>query len=144
MRSAFAAELARHAFPELAARIVGGGTHAVSGRAAQDSALRVGAELGTALDRHAATAIATLELTRQDVVVCMDAQNEANVLATYPAFAARVFRVGDICATNETFSLAQALPDRELRDPYGLGDMRTREAFQLLQPLVLQWGSRLL
>jgi protein-tyrosine-phosphatase len=111
---------------------------------AQDSALRVSRELGTPLDGHEATSLASLAISPADIVVCMDAQNEANVLAAHPTLAGRVFRVGDIFASGVTPGSTISLADRELRDPYGLGDARTREAFEHLVPLTLHWGQRLL
>jgi hypothetical protein len=69
----------------------------------------------------------------------MDALNEANVLAAYPALASRVFRVGDVGAVRETVSLA----DRELHDPYGKGEAVTRVAFEALDALADAWATHL-
>lgn len=87
MRSAFATQVARAHVPAAAARIVGAGTHATAGRSAQDAALEVSRTMALPLDGHAATPLHALSLTGSDVVVCMDALNRANVLASYPALA---------------------------------------------------------
>ncbi len=133
MRSAFATQVARAHRPALAARIVGAGTHATLGRHAQDAALEVSREMALPLDGHTATPIGALSLGGDDVVVCMDALNEANVLAAHPALAHRVFRVGDIVAGRETHG------DREIRDPYGRGLDATRDAFGRVAALAKAW-----
>ena len=138
MRSAFATAVAREHLPQVAHRIVGAGTHAVGGRAAQESALAVSRELGVPLDAHAATPLHALQLTRDDVIVCMDAMNEANVAAAYPALAERVFRVGDILAAGVTVA-AKSHADREIRDPYGEGSDATRDAFDRVAVLSRVW-----
>ena len=138
MRSAFATRVVHEHMPEQIARVVGGGTHARAGRAAQDAALVVAAQLQLPLDQHRATPIDALDLGEHDVIVCMDALNEANVLAGYPTLAPRVFRVGDICAGGETLPFA----DRELHDPYGKGEQVTRSAFQILASLAQAWAAR--
>jgi protein-tyrosine phosphatase len=138
MRSAYAAQVARRAFPAYSDRIVSGGTHAASGSAAQDSALRVSREFDMPLDNHISAPLELLALNGDDVVVCMDALNEANVLAEYPILADRVFRVGDIDTAHETL----AHEDRELLDPFGRGDEVTRDAFSRLSTLAEVWISR--
>lgn len=138
MRSAFAVQVARAYAPSLAERIVGGGTHARAGRAAQDVALEVSRELGQPLDAHAATPLDELAIAAQDVVVCMDALNEANVLAAFPGAAARVFRAGDIRAGDETMHHG----DREIFDPYGRGADATRDAFARVAAVSRAWVDR--
>lgn len=140
MRSAFATQVARSCAPQLVSRIVGAGTHAVAGRRAQDAAIEVGRELAWPLDAHTATPLAKLGLTAHDVIVCMDALNEANVAAAHPALSGRVFRVGDI----ETGSASIAHADREIRDPYGEGLPVTRDAFERLARLTRQWVNHTL
>lgn len=136
MRSAFATVVARSARPAVAARVVGAGTHATQGRPAQDSALRVAAHMDLPLAQHQATPLVALQLCAQDVVVCMDAMNEANVLAQYPLLAPRVFRVGDVCASGVTV-------EREIADPYGKGDAVTEQAFARVAELAKRWVERL-
>jgi protein-tyrosine-phosphatase len=143
MRSAFATQVARAYVPEAAHRIVGAGTHAVAGRAAQDAALAVSRQLGLPLDAHAATPLHALPLTDDDVIVCMDAMNEAHVAAAYPAMAPRVFRVGDIVASGVTSAVASHA-DREIRDPYGEGEAVTRDAFNRVAHLSRAWVDSLL
>lgn len=145
MRSAFATAVARSEVARGAVargqqtvapeRVVGAGTHATAGRAAQDSALTVSRELGVPLDAHVASPLAAVAPSAGDVLVCMDAVNEANVLAAYPALAARVFRVGDVAAGDVTGAIAL----REVRDPYGQGDDATRAAFSTVQQLAGKW-----
>lgn len=133
MRSAFATQVARAYSPELASRVVGAGTHATLGRSAQDAALEVSREMAMPLDGHTATPISALGLSANDVVVCMDALNEANVIAAFPSLAHRVFRVGDVVAGCETHG------DREIRDPYGRGLEATRDAFGRVAALARAW-----
>ena len=135
MRSAFATAVARGQQTVAPERVVGAGTHATAGRAAQDSALTVSRELGVPLDAHVASPLAAVAPSAGDVLVCMDAVNEANVLAAYPALAARVFRVGDVAAGDVTGAIAL----REVRDPYGQGDDATRAAFSTVQQLAGKW-----
>ena len=145
MRSAYAAQVARQQYPHLAHRVADGGTHAKQGRPPQDSALRVSRELQAPLDGHEATPMAMLALSPHDIVVCMDAMNEANVLAAYPALASRVFRVGDIASAgmigvaNQSSQQGVSHDDREVRDPYGEGDDSTRDAFARIARLVDHW-----
>ena len=117
--------------------MVGGGTHAKAGRPAQDAALTVAAQMQLPLTDHRARPLDALMLREHDVIVCMDALNEANVLAAYPALAPRVFRVGDIGAVREMVPLA----DRELHDPYGKGELVTRAAFEVLRSLASGWAA---
>lgn len=138
MRSAFATRVVHEYMPQHVARVIGGGTHAKAGRAAQDAALVVAAQLHLSLDQHRATPIDALALREHDVIVCMDAVNEANVLARYPALEQRVFRVGDIRAAGETLPFA----DRELHDPYGKGEQVTRDAFERLVSLSQAWAAQ--
>ena len=135
MRSAFAVQVARAHAPQWADRIVGGGTHARAGRPAQMEALAVSRVLGQPLDDHAATPLEALALSPYDVVICMDALNEANVLAAVPGAAARVFRAGDIRAGDETAHHG----DREIVDPYARGEEATRDAFVRVTVLTRAW-----
>lgn len=139
MRSAFATRVVHERYPQHAARVVGGGTHAKAGRPAQDVALTAAAQMQLPLTDHRATPLDALMLREHDVVVCMDALNEANVLAAFPALAPRVFRVGDIAAVRETVPLA----DGELHDPYGKGEVVTRVAFEALDALADGWAAHL-
>jgi protein-tyrosine-phosphatase len=145
MRSAYAAQVAKQRFPHVAHRVADGGTHATKGRPPQESALRVSREQQAPLDGHEATPMAMLALSPHDIVVCMDAMNEANVLAAFPGLAERVFRVGDIEApavTGVSGQLSQqgvSHDDREVRDPYGQGDASTRDAFMRIAQLVARW-----
>ena len=143
MRSAFATQVARAYVPAAAARIVGAGTHATAGRSAQDAALEVSRTMALPLDGHTATPLHALGLTSGDVVVCMDVLNEANVLASYPALAPRVFRVGDVGASGETPGAALSHADREIVDPYGRGIPATRDAFERVAVLARRWAERL-
>jgi protein-tyrosine-phosphatase len=140
MRSAFATRVVHENHPQSASRVVGGGTHAKAGRPAQDVALAVAAEMDLPMVSHRATPLETLALHRHDVIVCMDALNEANVLAAYPSLATCVFRVGDIVAAGETV----ARRDRELHDPYGKGEQVTKAAFEALQVLAEAWAQHVL
>lgn len=146
MRSAFAAEIARDAQPALAARIVGAGTHATTGRPAQDSALRVAPAFGVSLHGHTATSLEVAAIAAHDVVVCMDVMNEANVLASgVPA--ERVFLVGDVLAVAHEPATDGLMTDgptpagREVLDPYGKGDAVTHDAFATLAQLARHWAG---
>jgi protein-tyrosine phosphatase len=137
MRSAFATEVARASQPVLAARIVGAGTHATTGRPAQDSAIRVAPAFGVSLEAHTASSLEALAITAHDVVVCMDIMNEANVLARV-THAERVFLVGDIVAAEGADDTGGS---REVHDPYGKGDQVTQAAFTELARLAVRWAG---
>jgi protein-tyrosine phosphatase len=138
MRSAFAAQVARTHLPAVADRVVGGGSHAEPGQQAQNVAIAVARELDLPLDDHRSTPMQALALNAEDVIVCMDAMNEANVLMTFPRLASRVFRVGDIGAFDET----EVFLDREVHDPYDRGEAVTREAFRAISVLAAAWTDR--
>jgi protein-tyrosine-phosphatase len=131
MRSAFAVAYLRQLAPERAARVVGAGSHATAGRAAQDSALRVAPEFGVSLASHAALPLASVTVGAGDVIVCMDRANEANVIARYGSYAERVFLVGD--------GVENAATDRVVVDPYARGDEATRVAFQQVVEHAQRW-----
>lgn len=136
MRSAFATEVARAAQPAYANRIVGAGTHAKTGRQAQDSAIRVAPLFGMSLESHTASDLTVTAITADDVVVCMDVMNEANVLAREVP-AERVFLVRDINGTAKTEASSGS---REVHDPYGKGDAVTTAAFCALAKLAAEWA----
>lgn len=131
MRSAFAAAYLRQLAPQHAELIVGAGTHATEGRAAQDSALRVSAEFGVSLHAHAATALSSLVLRSDDVIVCMDRANEANVISRHGVDQDRVFVIGD--------GVISDAADRFVDDPYALGDDATRAAFHQIVAHTQRW-----
>jgi len=137
MRSAFATRVVQEQYPQHAMRVIGGGTHASTGQPAQDVARTVASAMRFPMADHSATPIESLTLSEHDVIVCMDAMNEANVLAEYPSIAPRVFRVGDIQAVSETMLLT----DREVHDPYGKGEAVTRVAFEALRTLADGWAA---
>lgn len=138
MRSAFALAYARQQFPDMAASMLGGGTHAVHGRAAQQSALVVAREMGTPLDGHSATPLGELRLDEGALILCMDRANEANVATRLPALADRVFLIGDVDPLSGTQGSDAT---RVVSDPYALGDGATRQAFQRIAELVGQWAA---
>jgi protein-tyrosine phosphatase len=129
MRSAFAVAYLRQLAP--AARVVGAGTHATAGRAAQDSALRVAPEFGVSLASHAALPLESVTVGAGDVILCMDRANEANVIVRYGSYADRVFLVGD--------GGDDAAADRVVMDPYARGDAATRVAFQRIVEHAPRW-----
>ncbi len=135
MRSAFAVAYLRQLAPEMAARVVGAGTHATAGRAAQDSALRVAPEFGVSLASHAASPLESVTVSAGDVIVCMDRANEANVIARYGSSADRVFLIGD--------GVDDAAADRVVVDPFARGDEATRVAFQQVIAHATRWMSLL-
>lgn len=135
MRSAFATAFLQQRYPQHAHRIVGAGTHAKDGRPAQDSALRVAQELGVSLAEHSAKSLQSVELTENDVVVCMDRANVANTIAVSAISGRKVFLVGDIIPTLTS-------GDREIRDPYSRGDLATRNAFEMAQKYAEKWYQR--
>jgi len=137
MRSAFAVAYLRQQAPALAKRVVGSGTHAKLGRAAQESALRVAPEFGVSLADHTAQPLDAVGLGADDVIICMDRFNEANVIARYPALAASVFLVGDIEAE-------PPVAGRDVPDPYAKGDEATRVAFRRVSAFADEWRRLLL
>jgi protein-tyrosine phosphatase len=131
MRSAFAVAYLRQLAPAVAPRIVGAGTNATVGRAAQDSALRVAPEFDVSLDAHTALPLDLVTLGAGDVIVCMDRANEANVIARHALHAERVFLVGDGADDDAA--------DRFIVDPYARGDDATRAAFQQIVAHANRW-----
>ena len=131
MRSAFAVAYLQQQAPHVASRIVGAGTHAVHGRGAQDSALRVAPAFGVPLDAHQAQPLEVVALRPADVIVCMDRANEAHVVARYPFMADRVFLIGD--------GPADFSHRRVVQDPYARGDAATHAAFQQIVEQVPRW-----
>jgi protein-tyrosine-phosphatase len=117
--------------PALADRIVGAGTHAVAGRAAQESAIRTALAFGVDLSDHQAQPLALAGITATDLVVCMDRANEANVIAALASVRDRVFLVGDVAGAS-----------REVLDPFGKGDDATRDAFVQVAQYAAEWLRR--
>lgn len=165
MRSAFSAHVARAAVPDRARQILSTGTHANPGREAETTAQAVAAELGVDLSTHRASSFAGVELSPQDLIVCMDRANEAHVLR-FLGQGRRVFLVGDIDellsghvqpgaaaytwvvdAANETAQAhskygVAAANTREVPDPYGKGSDVTRRAFLRLRSRAELWARR--
>ncbi len=138
MRSAFAQVWTRTRHPEMAAQIMGAGTHASRGREAQSSAMLVGGELGCSLATHRASPLSDVDPGDNALLICMDRANEAAVMAYWPDRADRVFLIGDVALVD-----AAALPTGdgpEVRDPYGRGDDATRAAFATIVQLVDGWS----
>lgn len=136
MRSAFAVAYLHQCSPKHARQIVGAGTHAALGRAAQDSALRVAPEFGVSLALHSAQPLETVALREGDVIVCMDRANEATVMTRCPSLAERVFLIGDITAQDAP---ERMLSSRDVADPYARGDETTRVAFTLIREHANRW-----
>ena len=131
MRSAFAVAYLHQGAPDRAARVVGAGTHAQSGRAAQDSAIRVAPEFGVSLAAHTATPLDAVGLGAGDVIICMDRANEATIVARYGSLAGRVFLIGDVATSDGA--------PRFIADPYARGDAATRVAFQQIVEHAPRW-----
>lgn len=141
MRSAFASEVAREAVPDVAERIVSAGTHAKQGREAESTARAVAAKLGVDLTPHRANTLANLGLSKDDIVVCMDRMNEANVLM-HLGDGAQVFLVGDIAISETGNGASVARDSREIADPYGKGESVTQAAFRVIRSTGELWGRR--
>lgn len=131
MRSAFAVAYLHQCAPDRAARVLGAGTHATSGRAAQDSAIRVAPEFGVSLAAHTATPLDAVGLSAGDVIICMDRANEATVVSRYGSLAGRVFLIGDVASDDDA--------ERFIADPYARGDAATRVAFQQVVEHAPRW-----
>jgi protein-tyrosine-phosphatase len=140
MRSAFAVAYLHQCSPKHARQIVGAGTHAAPGRAAQDSALRVAPEFGVSLAAHLAQPLQAMALSEGDVIVCMDRANEATVMTRYPLLAERVFLIGDIAALS---SRESPLSSRDVADPFARGDEETRVAFTMILEHANHWLTAL-
>lgn len=138
MRSAFAAAWVRQRHAAVPVPVIGAGTHARAGRAAQDAAIRAAAVLGAPLDTHTATPLAMVEPEATDLFVCMDLENEAHVLSWAGALGHRVFLVGDAGPDAPT----RRREAREVLDPYGRGDLAAESAFRMVADLVDCWMAR--
>lgn len=140
MRSAFAVAYVKARYPDLALRVLGGGTHASPGRPAQESALRVAKELGYPLGAHRATPLAELSPGGGALLLCMDRANEGNTMRLWPEHASRVFLLGDVLKSGEP---GLEGGDRWVTDPYARGDGATRYAFERIAALVDEWVNLL-
>lgn len=164
MRSAFAAAVARQTVPQHARDVQSCGTHANSGGLAERTALVVAEEMGVSLEEHRSSNFTDLQLSADDLVVCMDRGNEARVIH-YLGQGRRVFLVGDIdvlaraehaqpvAAGMQTGSQGETVPggrlgtadgawEREVPDPFGKGAEVTREAFARLSQRAAWWARR--
>lgn len=141
MRSAFAMQVARAASTGCKLCIVSAGTHARDGSEAEATARVVAERLGVDLSAHQSSAIDSVLLTTNDLVVCMDRMNEANVLM-HLRTGARVFLVGDIAADETGWASDLARLSREVADPYDKGESVTQAAFEAIRVLGEMWGRR--
>jgi protein-tyrosine phosphatase len=115
MRSAMAEAFMRRTLRDLGVndpkvQIMSAGLHAVPGRETHPWALEAAAELGAPLDEHRARLLTRRMVEHADCVLAMDFQNQAELLALYPA-------------AKEKICMMSAYADgpwknREIPDPY--------------------------
>lgn len=142
MRSAYATAVARAQAPERAHQMQGAGTNTTAGNAADPAAARAAGTLGVSLSDHRATPLQTLVAGAGDLIIAMDRSNEAKSVLWAGAFADRVFLIGDVYAIADEAAhdtAPRAAHTREIRDPYGLGDVAAQRAFEAVHDAVLAW-----
>jgi len=133
MRSAMAEALMYRALSELKVNdanihIMSAGLHATPGRETHPWALQAAGELGVALHDHRARLL-TMEMIEQaDCILAMDFQNQAEILALYPAAKEK------ICMMS---AYAEGpWKNREIPDPYLTDENGTRYCARQLQVCV--------
>ena len=117
-------------------RIDSAGLHAVPGSEAHPWALIASREIGVPLASHRARLV-TADLVRQaDVVLAMDFQNKAELLARFPEFGSKILMLS---------AYAEGpLRNREIPDPY-FGDIDgTRRCYGVLQTCIRNLTGELL
>jgi len=102
------------------------GLHAQPGRPADDRAISVAREFGVDLGGHQ-TQLLTAELAAQaDLILVMDYQNEAELLARFPQFKGKIALLGD-------YRDPESATECEIEDPY-TGDLDgVQRSFRMIQ-----------
>lgn len=116
-RSPLAAHLLATGCPELEVR--SGGLEAREGDPAQPGAIRVGAEFGADLERHAAHRLTAVDVAWADLIVGMTGRHSASIRACCPAQCGKVRLLGDFLPG----------PPFALEDPWGQPDDCFRSVF---------------
>ncbi|HEY1262850.1 MAG TPA: low molecular weight protein-tyrosine-phosphatase [Terriglobales bacterium] len=131
MRSPMVEQMLRRALAEhgfTTARVESAGLHAIPGRPAHPWAIEVARELAIPLDDHRARLVAPEMVERADVILAMDLENLAELLARYPEASAKTYMLGAYAEGPQQY--------REIPDPY-FGDLaETRRCYQTLQNCV--------
>ena len=117
MRSAFAEGLLRRELgPDAEVRVSSAGMRAKAGRPADPRAAVAAGELGVSLAEHRAQPMSESLVRGADLIVVMDAVNEAELLANFPDARGKVVLAGELAAHPARSAL-------EIADPYtGTGD----------------------
>jgi len=120
---AFYEQACRAGLAPAGSRAESAGVNASDGRPADPRGIRVATEFGLALTDHRARRLTRVMLDAADLVLVMDQVNEAEVVARFPAHAAKVRMLGGLLTTPPT----SAGPN--ITDPF-LGDEEAvRHAF---------------
>jgi len=119
----FYEQVCRAGLAPAGSRAESAGVNAIEGRPADPRGIRVATEFGLVLSGHRARRLTGVMLDAADLVFVMDQVNEAEVIARFPAQAAKVRLLGGLLTTPPT----AAGPD--IADPF-LGDEEgVRHAF---------------
>lgn len=109
------------------------GTHARAGRQADERAIRVAAEFGVDLESHAAAPLTEETIERADLILAMDAVNEARLLQRFPAAREKLRLLGEFAP--------RPLPSDEIPDPYTGDERDIRECYRTIEECVARLGE---
>ncbi len=139
MRSAAAEHFLRavvSSTPSPRVEVASAGTHAHSGRPADERVQRAALQLGVGLDSHRSQPIDRSLVDRADVILAMDDANVANVVARYPDAASKTFLLGDFMQ-RDSHSSAQ------IEDPYFESDEGVARTIGVVHDAVTQFARAL-
>jgi protein-tyrosine phosphatase len=121
-----AAQMLRERLARRRVSISSAGLHAIDGRPADERARAVAREFGVSLDDHRAELLTAERVRDSDLILVMDALNEADVLGRFPEASTRVFLLGSWLPGTES-------AEREIADPYDGDERDVRRCYELLQ-----------
>jgi len=109
-------------------RVCSAGVHAINGSQAHPMAMEASQELGLPLSQHRAQLLTPDLVSEADVILVMDFQNKAEVLALYPEARQKVLMLSAYAGNAHRY--------REIPDPY-FGDLETtRRCYAVLETCI--------
>jgi protein-tyrosine phosphatase len=136
------------------------GTHAWSGRAATYEGRRVMAELGTPIDDHRTLELDDRLVDWSDLILCLAAEHERDVLRTFADAAGKTFTLKGflhllpslpaydeartwIAAADAAATDVRHLPDTDVDDPYGEREVAYRRVAAEIDDLIRRLAAGL-